>query len=73
MIYAKIIHESFENHRYHVALHFYGPSNICKALSQQLNDSGMSPLSFIASKEFVPKTDTIFVLQEEVANQTING
>lgn len=62
MIYAKIINEDFSDHKYHVALHFYGADNACKALSQQLKEESLSPMSFLAAREFMPISDTLFVL-----------
>ena len=62
MIYGKIISEETEGASYRVILHFYGNGATCKQLQEELNETNLSPLSYLAAKGFIPVTDTLFTL-----------
>lgn len=65
MIYAKIIKENSSEEKLQVIIHFYGLRDECEKIKQEMKESHLHPISFLAVKGFVPKGDKTFVLHSQ--------
>jgi len=65
MIYAKIIYQKKnENGSDIIFVHFYGDRPKCEKYSDAVKEAGIHPYALLAMNNFMPITDTLFVLNE---------